>query len=123
MATSVKVTDPAKAKAYFEAKMAFTTGPVELERMIKAQEAIVIDVRAEEDYAEGHIPSATNLPKTKWDTASALRKDKVNVLYCYSQTCHLAASAALEFSGKGYPVMELEGGIATWKEKEFDIEK
>ena len=123
METSVKITDPAKAKAYFEAKMAFTTGPVELERMIKAQEVNVVDVRAEEDYAEGHVPGATNLPKTKFDTPSALRKDKVNVLYCYSQTCHLAAAAALEFSSKGYPVMELEGGFAIWKDKEFDIER
>ena len=34
MATAVTVTDPAKAKQYFEAKMAFTTGPVELERVV-----------------------------------------------------------------------------------------
>ena len=32
MATKLMITDPAKAKAYVEAKMAFTTGPVELER-------------------------------------------------------------------------------------------
>ena len=37
MATQVMINDPAKAKAYFEAKMAFTTGPVELERMMKKQ--------------------------------------------------------------------------------------
>ena len=29
MATQVNINDPAKAKQYFEAKMAFTTGPVE----------------------------------------------------------------------------------------------
>jgi hypothetical protein len=28
MATEVSVNDPAKAKQYFESKMAFTTGPV-----------------------------------------------------------------------------------------------
>ena len=31
MATPVMTNDPAKAKEFFEAKMAFTTGPVELE--------------------------------------------------------------------------------------------
>ena len=123
MTTTVKITESTKAKAYFEAKMSFTTGPVELERMIKAQEVNVVDVRAEEDYVEGHIPGAVNLPKTKWESGSGLRKDKINVLYCYSQTCHLAAAAALEFSTKGYPVMELDGGFGTWKEKEFDIER
>lgn len=45
MTTQVTINDPAKAK-YFEAKMAFTTGPVELERMMKNNEVDVVDVRA-----------------------------------------------------------------------------
>jgi len=124
MATKLMISDPQKAKEYFEAKMAFTTGPVELERMMKQGENInIVDVRAAEDYAEGHIPGAVNLPKDKWQTLEGLRKDKTNVLYCYSQVCHLAATAAVEFASKGYPVMELEGGFRAWKEHDMDIEK
>lgn len=124
MAPTVTVVDPAKAKEYFEAKMAFTTGPVELERAMRQGENIqVVDVRAAEDYAEGHIPGAISLPKDRWNTLAGLRKDTTNVLYCYSQVCHLAATAAVEFSGKGYPVMELEGGFRAWKDHEMDIEK
>ena len=123
MATKTILNDPVKAKAYFEAKMAFTTGPVELERMIKAGEVNVVDVRAAEDYKEGHIPGAVNLPKTGWDHPDGLRKDKANVLYCYSQVCHLAATAAVKFAGMGYPVMELEGGFDGWKGHDLEIEK
>src|SRR5262245_11988118 len=123
MATKLMTNDPAKAKEYFEAKMAFTTGPVELERMIKGNEVNVVDVRAAEDYDEGHIPSAVNLPKDQWHTLKGLRKDKLNVLYCYSHVCHLAATAAVEFAGKGYPVMELECGWRWWKNDDFDVEK
>jgi rhodanese-related sulfurtransferase len=47
---------------------------------------------------------------------------RVNVVYCYSQTCHLAAKAALAFLDKGFPVMELEGGFAAWKDHGFDVE-
>jgi len=83
----------------------------------------IVDVRAAEDYAEGHIPCAVNLPKDRWSTLEGLRKDKINVVYCYSQVCHLAAAAAFEFASRGYPVMELEGGFRTWKEHEMDIEK
>ncbi len=121
MTTITTVHDPAKAKAYFEAKMAFTTGPVELERMMKDKEVNVIDVRASEDFTEGHIPGAINLPKDQWHTYEGLRKDKPNVLYCYSQVCHLAATAAVEFAAQGFPVIELEGGWRWWKENGFVI--
>jgi rhodanese-related sulfurtransferase len=64
-----------------------------------------------------------NLPKTEWDSPKGLRKDKTNVLYCYSQVCHLAATAAVKFAGIGYPVMELEGGFDEWKGHSLKIEK
>lgn len=123
MATQVMIHDPAKAKEYFEAKMAFTTGPVELERMMKNNEVNIVDVRAAEDYAQGHISGAVNLPKDQWPSLKGLRKDKTNVLYCYSHVCHLAATAAVEFAAKGYPVMELDGGWRWWKDDGFDVEK
>ena len=123
MATTQAISDPAKAREFFEAKMAFTTGPVELERMMKSNEVNVVDVRAAEDFAEGHIPGAINLPKDQWHALKGLRKDKTNVLYCYSQVCHLAATAAVEFAAKGYPVMELEGGWRWWKDDGFQIQK
>ena len=114
--------DPARAKEYFEDKMAFTTGPAELQRSIKSGEVNVVDVRAVEDYRKGHIPGAKHLPKAAWATLQGLDIDKPNVLYCYSQVCHLAATAAVEFAGQGYSVVELEGGFAGWKENELPIE-
>ena len=122
MTTPLISRDPAKAKEFFEAKMAFTTGPVELERMMKNKEVNVVDVRAAEDYAKGHIPGAINLPHDQWSTMQGLRKDKINVLYCYSIVCHLAATAAVEFAGQGYPVMELDGGWRWWKDDGYDVE-
>ena len=123
MATKLMTNDPVKAKEYFEAKMTFTTGPIELERMLKSNEVNVVDVRAAEDYAEGHIPGAINVPKDKWSNPTGLRKDKTNILYCYSHVCHLAAAAAVEFAGKGYPVMEMDGGMRAWREHDLDVEK
>ncbi len=113
---SAKMNDPMKAKAYFEDKMAFTTGPVELARWIKDGTVNVVDVRRAEDYGKGHIPGAISLPKDQWSKMEGLRRDKLNVLYCYSQVCHLAATAAIQFADAGYSVMELEGGFQTWKD-------
>jgi len=128
MVTKLKITNAAKAKKYFQDKMAFTTGPVELERMVaQGQPVHIVDVRSAEDYAEGHIPGAVNLPKDQWTDAkivkTRLRKDRINVVYCYSHVCHLAATAAIGFASKGYPVMELEGGWRWWKDNDFAVEK
>ncbi len=122
--TMTQIHEPAKALAYFEDKLAFTTGPVELERMLKSGDnLVVVDVREAEDFAKGHIPGAINLPKGTWDNPSGLSKDKTNVVYCYSQACHLAATACVQFARQGYPVIELEGGFKTWKETDQDIER
>ena len=57
MQTQIKLVDPARAKAYFQDKLDFTTGPVELSKMLKSGQAInVIDVRYAEDFEKGHIP-------------------------------------------------------------------
>jgi len=42
-------------------------------------------------------------------------KEKTNIVYCYSQVCHLAAAAARYFAEHDYPVMELEGGFEEWQ--------
>lgn len=114
--------DTTRARNFFEQKVAFTTGPVELQRELNDDNVSVVDVRAVEDYAEGHIPGAISLPSERWDTFEGLKKERVNVLYCYSQVCHLAANAAMKFAGKGYPVMELEGGFEGWKAHDLPVE-
>jgi rhodanese-related sulfurtransferase len=113
---------PAKAREYFSNKMEFTTGPVELKRAMDRDEVVIVDVRAAEDYAKGHIPGAINVPKDKWEQPTGLHRDKTNVVYCYSQVCHLAATAALGWTTQGYPIMELEGGFEGWKENNLPIE-
>jgi rhodanese-related sulfurtransferase len=116
--------DPARARAWFEDKLAFTTGPVELDHRLKSNEnIIVVDVRAANDFAKGHIPGALSLPQERWDSLEEMSRDKLHIFYCYTQACQLAAQACVKFANRGYPVMELEGGFAAWKAAELDIER
>lgn len=118
------VYDAARAKAFFDDKVAFTTGPVELEHMIKSGDDImVVDVREGDDYAKEHIPGAINIPRETWENPRGLQKQKTHIVYCYTQTCHLAAKACAVFVRKGYQVMEMEGGYAAWKSNEFEVER
>lgn len=115
--------NPEKAREYFAAKMAFTVGPFELKGMLDRKENIVVvDVRSPEDFAKSHIPGAINLPSGTWHRAQGLLKDRLHVLYCYSQTCHLAAAAAFELASQGYRVMEMEGGFAAWTGGQHPVE-
>src|SRR6266700_2781511 len=125
MKTELRIPDPVRAKEYFQDKLSYTTGPVELDRLIKenGSKLVVVDVRAAEDFAKEHIPGAINLPQEQWDSLDGLQKDKVNILYCYTQTCHLAAHAAVRFAERGYPVMEMDGGFEAWKDADLDVEK
>ena len=104
-----------QARDYFAQKLAFVTGPHELDGQLKRQEPItIVDVRLPSDYRAGHIPGAINIPQGKWHTLSGLSKDRTAVVYCYSQTCKLAAAAAVEFASAGIPVVEMEGGFEAW---------
>ena len=54
---------------------------------------------------------------------ATLPKDKTIVTYCGNLTCALAPKAALVLAEKGFKVMELFGGLQTWQEKGFPLEK
>jgi len=123
MKFELTMNDPMRAKQFFMDKVAFTTGPVELDYAMKHNGKMnIVDVRAAEDYAKEHIPGAMNLPEDEWHTLKGLKKDQLNIVYCYTQVCHLAARAGIHFAGEGFPVMELEGGFETWKEHGLELE-
>ncbi len=83
----------------------------------------IVDVREAEDFAKAHMPGAINLPRTSWDNPEGLQKDAMNIVYCYTQQCHLAANACVNFAGQGYQVMEMDGGFEAWQDNELDTEK
>ena len=123
MKSELPMIDPARAKAYFDDKLMFTTGPVELSEMIEAGSNInIIDVREHEDFEKGHVPGAINLPEDNWSSLEGLSKDKTNIVYCYTQQCHLGAKACQLFASHGFPVMEMDGGFEAWKENDLEVE-
>lgn len=111
---------------YFQAKLAFEMTPWSLKSLLeKTPEAItLLDVRSPEMFALAHLPTAINIPLADLVAKMAkLPKNKTVVTYCGSLTCALAPKAALELAQKGFAVRELVGGIATWQEHGFPVEK
>lgn len=114
------------AVEYFQAKLNYEMTPWTLKNMMdqKTPGYLVLDVRSADQYKEGHIPGAMNLPLAELAAKmTKLPKDKTLVTYCGSITCGLAPKAALELAHKGFKVMELFGGIEEWTKKGFPVEK
>ena len=88
----------------------------EAKNMMDTQEAIVLDVREQDEFDAGHIPGAVLLPVgtiTK-DTATAVipELDSVVLVYCRSGNRSKKASQALV--DLGYTGIYEFGGINTW---------
>src|SRR5262249_51746501 len=121
--STFKKNDPTKALQYFENKMAFTTGPVELSHALEEkQDIVVVDVRRDEDFKQSRIGGSVSVPPGTWNNPIGLRKDKLNVVYCYTHVCHLGAAACVELARQGYPVMEMDGGFLAWTKHNLPIE-
>ncbi len=104
-----------KAQCFFSECLAFTLGPAELKSMMEQGNVTVLDVRNKEDYIDAHIPGAVSIPKDELtDNLDKLSKDKVTIVYCYNQQCHLGVRACLTLAEYGYPCMHMEGGFDTW---------
>lgn len=88
----------------------------EAKKMMDTQEVIVLDVREQSEYDNGHIPNAVLLPvgTIEENTAAAVigEKDTTVLVYCRSGNRSKAAASAL--AQLGYTNIYEFGGINTW---------
>ncbi len=118
--------DLSRAKKFFENIISFTVGPFTLDDIIenRINSINIVDVREYNDYLNGHIPYAVHIPyKEVKEHLDMLDKDKVTVIYTYSDSCPRAYKSALELIEKHYPSIILRGGFKEWKKFELDIVK
>ncbi len=112
------------AISYFEGKLAFETGPIDLSYAMKENKPLqIIDLRGPEHFAKGHVPGAINITLDQLEAnLPKLSKEKTAIVYCYNITCQLSTKAALLLAKKGYPVKELDGGFEEWVKYELPVE-
>lgn len=83
--------------------------------MIDKKEADVLDVRTVEEYAQGHIPGASNLPlQNLQNQLSTLDKKKSYVIVCRSGNRSSQASELLSQNGFE-KIYNMQGGMNQWK--------
>lgn len=89
----------------------------EFEAKLNDKNAVLLDVRTSSEYNTGHIRNSFQADWTNRqqfdDRAEHLDKNKTIYIYCASGS--RSASAAEVLRGKGYNVINLEGGLTAWK--------
>ena len=97
----------------------WSTVPIqEAESLLEAEDAILLDVRTQEEYDQGHLPGAVCLPvETLMDgDLSVLLPDKQAPLVLYCRTGARSADAAQVLSELGYTdITDLAGGLLAWE--------
>lgn len=88
--------------------------------LIDNDEVVVIDVRTQGEYDEGHIPNATLIPEDEIDNKmEKLDKDASYLMVCRSGNRSSNASEMLAKNGFKH-IKNMKGGMNEWT---YDIEK
>ena len=94
----------------------------ELTRMLNADEAVLLDVREQKDYREGHIVGAVHIPFTKLkDNYSELTQNKEKTIVVADKMGQHAGAAGRILKQHGFNVRRLSGGMAEWKNQNLPV--
>jgi rhodanese-related sulfurtransferase len=99
--------------------------PVDAVKLMNHKNAVVLDIRSEKEYKDGHIINAIHVPPEKIDTEIkklGKNKDKPVITYCRSGNTSQQACKALEKQGFT-SIHNLRGGLAAWERDGLPLNK
>lgn len=91
--------------------------PSEAINLINHQNAVVIDVRSDKEFEQGHIINALNIPLDKLEQSSkklSKYKDKAIIIYCRTGQTSQRACKQLEKDNFS-KIHNLRGGLLSWE--------
>ena len=88
----------------------------ELIDRLRSGTAMVLDVRPEDEFRQGHLPGALSIPLAQLEHRLAeLSADREIVAYCRGPWCVLSFEAVAALRQRGYRARRLEDGFPEWK--------
>jgi rhodanese-related sulfurtransferase len=106
-----------------------TGGPsvntLEATQMINRQDALLLDVREQAEYAQSHILNARGLPLSQLEARIGdieKYKDKPLIVYC--ATDNRSSTAVAKLKKRGFSnVVSLSGGFSAWQSAGLPVQK
>jgi ArsR family transcriptional regulator len=88
----------------------------ELLDRLRSGTATVLDVRPEDEFRQGHLPDALNIPLAQLERRLGdLPPDREIVAYCRGPWCVLSFEAVAALRQRGFLARRLEDGFPEWK--------
>jgi len=83
----------------------------------------LLDVRPNDEFTEGHLPGALNIPLSELDArVSELPAGTEIVAYCRGPYCVFAVEAVAALRARGFNAVRLEDGFPEWKAAGLAVE-
>ncbi len=125
--TETKAVAPDVARRHFQAMLEFETDCWDVHESLKADEPdfVLLDVRGESAYSDGHIDGAICLPHREItnERMASFSSGKLFVVYCAGPHCNGANKAAVRLAEIGLPVKMMIGGVTGWLDEGFELSK
>jgi rhodanese-related sulfurtransferase len=97
-------------------------GPGEATRMINHDHAVMIDMRTDKEYRDGHVVNAIHVPSPDNLTPVEKFRDKPVIVYCNSG--NRSAGFCSKLRKQGFTsVHHLKGGILGWQKAELPLSR
>lgn len=113
------------ALLYFSSLLAYETDCWDVNHAVSnhRKDFVLLDVRDETSYEEGHLLGAVNLPNWQVNEKNLTDypKDTLFVVYCAGSHCNGADKAAMQLATMGRPVKKMIGGITGWLDEGFQL--
>ena len=98
--------------------------PGEATRLLNHDNAIMIDMRSDKDYRDGHIVNAVHVPDGKGEMPAALNKHRERPVIVYCQRGNNSTAVCNKLSKQGFEsVYNLQGGVLAWQKAELPLTK
>jgi rhodanese-related sulfurtransferase/DNA-binding transcriptional ArsR family regulator len=111
-------------RTYFESRDSLeAVTRAELVERLRAGVVTVLDVRPQDEFALGHLPSAINIPLGELKKRlRELDPGQEIVAYCRGPYCVLSYEAIAALRARGFQVRRLEDGYPEWRAAGLPVE-
>jgi rhodanese-related sulfurtransferase len=94
-----------------------------LQKLLRNDEVIVLDVRPVEEFQAGHIPGARSIPIAELERRlTELPSGSKIVAYCRGPYCVFSDEAVMLLRDRGFQAMRLRDGLPDWRAAGFPVE-